>query len=160
MSYGKLLGMVLLAATAWGQTTPTTNPAETTRYPRVIRADIPLYPPFAWALQLTGTVEIQVMVEKGAVVNAEVKSVTLGPKRDVLNEEGKKKVGLYLSNPALANVKTWQFQREDAPATFSVQYVYRIEGEPAEVSGNPTVELDLPRLVKVTSRPLKLVALP
>jgi len=100
------------------------------------------------------------MVEKGAVVNADVKSVNLGLTRDALNEEGKKKVGLYLSNSALANIKTWQFQREDDPATFSVQYAYRIEGEPTEVSGNPTVELDLPRLVKVTSRPHKHVALP
>jgi hypothetical protein len=156
MSYGKLLSMILLVATAWGQTTRTPNPAETTRYPQVIRADVPLYPPIAWALQLTGTVEIQVVVEKGAVVKADIKSVNLGPTRDALNEEGKKKVGLYLSNSALANLKTWQFRREDDPATFSVQYVYRIEGEPTEVSGNPIVELDLPRLVKVTSRPSSL----
>jgi len=159
MSCGKLLGMILLVTVAWGQTAPNQNPAETT-YPRIIHADIPLYPALAWALQLTGTVEIQVVVQKGAVVNAEVKSVVLGPTKYVLNDEGKKKVGLYLSNPALANVKTWQFQQEDDSATFSVEYVYRIEGEPTPVSGNPIVELDLPRLVTVTARPLKLVALP
>jgi hypothetical protein len=88
--------------------------------------------PSPLALQLTGTVEIQVMVEKGVVVNAEVKSVNLGPTRDALDEEGKKKVSLYFSNSALSNIKTWQFQWEDDPATFSVQYAYRIEGEPTE----------------------------
>jgi hypothetical protein len=158
MSYGNLLGMALLVVAAWGQTVPNPSPAEETHYPRVIHADLPLYPALGWALQLTGTVEIQVVVEKGAVVNAEVKSVVLGPTRDRLNEEGKKKVGSYLSDPALANLKTWQFQQEDS-GIFTVRYIYRIEGEPTLVSGNPNVELDLPLLVKITARPLKLVCM-
>jgi len=72
----------------------------------------------------------------------------------VLNEEGKKKVGSYLSNPSLANVKTWQFQSEDR-TTFLVTYVYKIEGEQTPLPENPKVELDLPRLVAVTGKPFK-----
>jgi hypothetical protein len=121
---------------------------------RVIGGQIPLYPPLARVLGLTGTVEIQVLVDKGAILNAEVKSVALGPTKTVLNEEGKKKVGLFLSTPALENVKTWEFQREDR-STFLVKYIYQIGGEPTTDGDNPIVELDLPLVVRITSRPLK-----
>ena len=57
-------------------------------------------------------------------------------------------MGLYLSNPSVANVKTWQFQSEDR-TTFLVTYVYKIEGEETPLREDPKVELDLPRLVKV-----------
>jgi len=158
MSHCELLGMILLTATAWGQTHSTPTAVEAAHYPQVRHAEVPLYPPLAWAAKWTGTVEIQVVVESGAVVNAEVTSVVLGPTKEVLTEEGKKKVGLYLSNPALANVKTWQFEQQDR-TTFPVRYVYRIEGEPTHIAENPTVELDLPLLVRVTARPLKPLSL-
>jgi hypothetical protein len=149
-----VIGFFLLAASAFGQSTADT-PA--THYPNLIHAEVPLYPPIAQAAHITGTVEIQVVVEKGAVVDAQVKSVILDPDPShhvVLNDEGKKKVGLYLSNPSLANVKTWQFQPEDR-TTFLVTYVYKIEGEETPLSEAPKVELDLPRLVKVTARPFR-----
>jgi len=148
-----LIGVFLLAVSAFGQSTADT-PA--THYPNLIHAEVPLYPPIARAAHITGTVDIQVTVEKGALVDAQVKSVVLGPSNDrvVLNDEGKKKVGLYLSNPSLANVKTWQFQPEDRTA-FLVTYVYKIEGEETPLPEAPKVELDLPRLVTITARPLK-----
>jgi len=36
-----------------------------------------------------------------------------------------------------------------------VTYVYQIEGEQTSLPENPKVELDLPRLVKVTAKPFK-----
>ena len=60
----------------------------------------------------------------------------------------------YLSDPSLANLKTWQFESEDR-ATFLVTYIYEIEGEETALPENPKVELDLPRLVKVIARPFK-----
>jgi hypothetical protein len=153
MSYCKYFSLILIAAVAWGQTTPSSNP-ESISHLQVIHADVPWYPPVAWTLRLTGTIEIHLVVNKGVITTAEVKSVVLGPTRDPLNEEGKKKMALYLSNPTLANVKTWQFQEEDS-GTLSVRYVYTIEGEQTALPENPRVELELPLLVKVTARPFK-----
>jgi hypothetical protein len=156
-----MLVALLLIASALGQSTVGTPPAtQVTHYPAVIRAEVPLYPPIAWAAHFTGTVEIQVTLERGAVVDAQVKSVVLDPSgRVVLNEEGKKRVGLYLSNPSVANVKTWQFESEEDRTTFLVTYVYKIEGEETPLPENPKVELDLPRLVTVTARPVKPICL-
>ncbi len=36
-----------------------------------------------------------------------------------------------------------------------MKYVYQIEGEQTSLPENPKVELDLPRLVKVTAKPFK-----
>jgi hypothetical protein len=152
-----VIGVFLLAASAFGQSTADTPATQATHYPNLIHAELPLYPPIARAAHITGTVEIQVVVEKGAVVDAQVKSVVLDPSNDrvVLNDEGRKKVGLYLSNPSLANLKTWQFQSEDR-TIFLVTYIYKIEGEQTQLSEDPKIELDLPRLVKVTAKPVKL----
>jgi hypothetical protein len=151
-SWCTVLGIILLAATAGSQTAPKPNAIDGIRYPRVLRADIPVYPPLAWELKLTGTVEIQVVVEDGAVVSADVKSADVRLPNVVLTEEGKKKLP-YLSNSSLANVKTWQFEKEDR-ATFSVKYVYQIEGEPLPERGHPIIGLDLPLLVRVTAQPV------
>jgi hypothetical protein len=37
-----------------------------------------------------------------------------------------------------------------------VTYIYKIEGEQTPLPEDPKVELDLPRLVKVTAKPVKL----
>jgi hypothetical protein len=112
----------------------------------------------ARSAHISGTVEIQVTVEKGAVVDGEVKSVDIQiadpARRAVYDEEAKMKAGQSLSNPSLANVKTWQFQSEDR-ATFLVRYIYRIEGDPTPLPENPRIELDLPRVVTVIARPFK-----
>lgn len=110
----------------------------TARYPNLIRAEMPLYPPIARTSHISGTVEIQVTVEKGSVVNTQVKS-SASP---------------FLTNPTVANVKTWQFESGDR-ATFIVKYVYKIEGRQTSVPENPRLELDLPRFVRITARPFK-----
>jgi TonB family protein len=141
MSHSKLLGTILLAAAtaAWGQTSGPT-PAQTAHYPQVIHAELPLYPPLAWAAHISGTVEIQVTVENGSVVAAQVKSSS------TKNQ--------LLSLRSLENVKTWQFESEDR-ATFVVAYLYKVEGKQTARPENPRVELDLPLLVKITARPFK-----
>jgi hypothetical protein len=140
MFYSKLLGTILLATTAaWGQSgVPAAVLAA--HYPQVIHAELPLYPPLAWTAHISGTVTIQITVEKGSVVDAQIKS------NDTKNQ--------LLSLRSLENVKTWQFHSEDR-ATFVVTYVYKIEGEQTALPENPRVEVDLPSLVKVTARPFK-----
>ncbi len=147
-----LLGLILLTST-W-QATPNQKVAED-HYPQLIRAEVPMYPPIARAAHIADTVEIQVVVEMGAVMDAQVKSVVIESHNgSALNDEGTKKVGVYLSNPSLANLKTWQFQSEDR-ATFVVTYIFQIQGQETSLPENPKVELDLPLLVKVTARPFK-----
>lgn len=138
MSTRIIIVSLLLAASAFDQGTAKAPTSEGAHYPNLVRADLPLYPPLARTAHVCGTVEIQVTVEREAVVDAQVKSST----------------SPLLSTPTLMNVKTWQFQSED-PATFPVTYVYQIEGEQTALPENPKVELDLPRLVKVIARPFK-----
>ena len=134
-----LITLLLLVASGVGQSKARAS-AETTHVPLLIHADLPLYPPLARYAHISGTVEIQVTVEKGAVVDAQIKSGS----------------NQYLSNPSLANVKTWQFQPEDR-TTFLVTYVYQLEDKkkPLPENENPRVELGLPRFVKITARPFK-----
>jgi hypothetical protein len=73
-----------------------------------------------------------------------------------VKEEQQEKLLSYLSLPSVANIKTWQFDPEPGGrTTFSVMYVYKIEGEQTPLPENPKIELDLPRVVKVTVRPFK-----
>lgn len=148
----KAFAILLLATIASGQRIPKPN-IQAVHYPEVIHADVPLYPPIARAAHITGTVEIQVVVEKGSVVSAQLKSVVVDASNSpVLSEQGKKKVSPYLSIPSLANVKTWRFD-SSGRITFLVRYVYRITGQATPLPESPTVELDFPHLVKITARP-------
>jgi TonB family protein len=142
MSTRILIAVLVLAASGFSQgTTEVPAPAAgAIHYPLLTHADLPTYPPLARYAHISGTVEIQITVEKGAVIDAQAKSGT----------------SPLLSNPSLANVKTWQFQPGDR-ATFTVTYVYQLENnkKPLPENENPKVELDLPRLVKITARPFK-----
>jgi hypothetical protein len=133
----------------------TTACAQAGHYPLITRADVPLYPAMARALNMTGTVEIQVVVDKGAVTDAEVKSIVIDTLNGSLprNEESKRRVGRFLSNPSLSNVKTWHFESE-VRTSFVVKYVYRIAGQETALPENPSVSFDLPT-VRVTAKPVK-----
>lgn len=151
-----IVGLVLLSVTTiGGQTSPRSGATTEAHYPQLLSANVPLYPPLARTAHISGTVEIQVVVEKGSVANAQVESVVLtswnGPE---LTNDGKKKVGRYLSVPSLANLRTWKFQSEDR-AEFRVTYAYRIVGEETNQPENAKVELDHPISVKITARPFK-----
>src|ERR1017187_4503517 len=113
----RALGVILLAATVWGQSAPNQSAAEKAHHPSLIRAELPLYPPIARTAHITGTVELQVAVEKGAVVDSQVRSVDIQiadpANRITYDERAKSKASATLSVPSIANVKTWQFQSED-----------------------------------------------
>lgn len=150
---------VLLLCTlfALGQNPPDPKSCAAAHYPTVIRAEVPLYPAAAHSAHLSGTVEIEVTVEKGAVTDAKVKLGTVQsevPAHKGAVETNQARFLPYLSLPSLANIKTWQFHPEYG-GTFVVKYVYRIEGEQTSLPENPKVELDLPCLVTVTAKPFK-----
>ena len=134
----RLLVFLIFAGSALGQSTVGTPLSGAAHYPKLTHAELPLYPAIAWTAHITGTVKIEVTVDKGSVVDAQLQSDS----------------SPYISNPSLANIKTWQFQPEGR-TTFSVTYVYKIAGEQTLLPENPRVELDLPRLVTVTARPFK-----
>jgi hypothetical protein len=133
-----VIAIFVTACALVGGANDSRDPQPTTHYPNLIRAEIPLYPPLARTAHISGAVEIQITVERGAVVEVQVKSSS----------------SPHLTNPTVANVKTWQFESED-PTTFLVKYVYEIEGKQTPLPENPRVELDLPRLVRITARPFK-----
>jgi len=140
-----LVCMVLMAVVTWGKPE---------HYPLISQADLPLYPPLARALNLAGTVEIRLVIAKGIVTDAQVKSVAIDCHNCApLTGEGKEKVGNYLSLPSLANIKNWRFDSEEN-RTFVLRYVYRIQGAETERSENPDVEVSLP-LISVTAKPIK-----
>jgi len=159
MSNLTLIIAFALVALGAGQNPQQSTSSKATHYPNVIRAELPLYPPLTSTLRISGTVKIEVTVEKGAVVDAQVKSAEIqisDPQKAALyNSEARKKMASqFLSTPSLANIKTWEFRIGDR-ATFLVTYIYKIEGEETKLPENPKVELDLPRLVKITARPFK-----
>src|SRR5438874_676690 len=132
-----VIGILLsLSGLSMSESLPAKSPSS--HYPNLIRAEMPLYPSIAWSAHITGTVEIEVTVEHGSVVGARVKSSS----------------SPFLTKPTVANVQTWQFESE-ARATFLVKYVYETKGERTSLPENPRIELDLPRLVRITVRPFK-----
>lgn len=132
--------------------------SEDTHYPRLIHADLPLYPPLARTAHVSGKIEIQLRVEKGSVVEARIKSTEIDiadPQKSAAYDlTAKKAAGKYLSDPSLANVKTWRFEPQ-GQAALTVTFIYQIQGEATPLPENPRVELDLPLLVKITAKPFK-----
>jgi hypothetical protein len=154
MIYNRVLAVVCLTTTTWFQGFPALNTDESTHVPQLSHAELPLYPPLARQLRLAGTVEFRVVVDKGSVVNAEVKSVVISSCNcPTLTEEGKEKLGPYLSKPAADNLSTWKFQSVDRDS-FDVKYVYVVDGEPTSTPDNSRVDFNLP-VVKITARPIK-----
>jgi hypothetical protein len=158
MSNFTLMSVLLLAAFGIGQNAQQPTAFEGTHYPRLVHAEIPLYPSLARTAHISGKVEIEATIEKGSVVDAHVKSAEIqvaDPQNHaVYDSKARATASRYLSDPSLANLKTWQFESEDR-STFLVTYIYEIEGEQTLLPENPKVELDLPHLVKVTARPFK-----
>ncbi|MGA2435926.1 MAG: hypothetical protein ABSG25_11630 [Bryobacteraceae bacterium] len=147
---------VLWIASALGQNSVVAS-AGAVPYPRLVHAEVPLYPPAAWSAHFGGIIEITVTLDKGMVVDAQVKYGMVKTQVDEkggLKEEQQAKLLPYLSLPSIANIKTWQFQPEGR-TTFVVTYIYKIEGAETLLPENPMIELDLPRTVTVTVRPFK-----
>jgi hypothetical protein len=72
----------------------------------------------------------------------------------VVNTEVKSQDNPLLVRPTLANLETWQFWPK-TDATFIVTYIYTIEKKESATVENPRIEMQLPNLVKITTRPMK-----
>jgi len=131
---------------------------EGVHYPTVIAGEIPLYPSLARTAHITGTVRILLAVKDGSIINADVKSaevqVTDPSHRAVYDDKARAIASRQLSEPSVANVKTWRFE-PGSNASLTVTYIYRIEGDVTSSPENPIVELELPRFVRVTAKPFK-----
>lgn len=105
---------------------------------RLEHADVPMYPQLASTARIFGTVEVQVTVKDGKVVDTEVKS---GP--------------AVLARATVENVQSWRFYSL-VNATFTTKYIYQLETREPLDPQNPKVELQLPLLVKITAVPVRL----
>lgn len=79
------IAVFLLVALGSGQNAQQSISSKPLHYPNVIHAELPLYPSLTSTLRISGTVKIEVTIEKGAVVEAQVKSTIqlFGPCRSI-----------------------------------------------------------------------------
>jgi TonB family protein len=96
--------------------------------------DNPKYPQLARVARVFGTVEVEVTVKGGTVVNTEVKS---GPK--------------LLAQATMDNIKSWRFQ-PDVNTIFTTKFKYQIETK-RPLQTDPQIELQLPYSVTITTVP-------
>jgi hypothetical protein len=137
----KLLSIIVVAITGLGvaQTATTQKPqTDQHRDLRLEHAEVPMYPQIARTARISGTVEVQVTVKDGKVVNAEVKS---GPP--------------VLATATVENIHSWLFYSL-VNTTFVTKFIYQLETNEALDPQNPRVELQLPLLAKITAVPVQL----
>lgn len=105
-------------------------------YPRLMRADIPLYPPVAAQAHVSGKVEVRFTLKNGDINSAE--AISGSP---------------IFAMPTLEEFKTWHFS-PDSYGTFLIVFDYRIEGPEVVVPRNPKIEIELPQ-VTITTAPIR-----
>lgn len=96
-------------------------------------AEVPHYPERARRAGISGEVVVRVAIEGGEVVSTELIS---GDR--------------LLAMGAEADIKTWKFAGH-LHATFTTTFVYRLELRPTGAHEGSRVELQLPRLVRITA---------
>ena len=96
---------------------------------------IPTYPHVARLARLQGTVRLQVTTNGVGVTN-------------VVGGGAHK----MLVDAAEQNIKSWQFY-EHRPQTFTVTFVYKLEGPEVYPFANSRVLLELPKRVEIRSNP-------
>lgn len=107
---------------------------------RLEHADVPMYPQLARTARISGTVEVQVTVKNGTVVNTEVKS---GPP--------------VLARATVENIHSWRFYLL-VNSIFKTKFIYQLETKEPLDPQNPKIELQLPLLAKITAVPVALDA--
>jgi Gram-negative bacterial TonB protein C-terminal len=107
------------------------------RYPFLVHGDLPVYPALAKTSRITGTVQMRVIVENGEVVGTE--TISGHP---------------LLVTATIDNIKSWKFDKT-VRTTFATTFIYRLDGESERTKelSNPTLQLELPSLAKITARP-------
>lgn len=108
--------------------------------PRFLHGDVPLYPYDARLAHIIGTVEVQVTVKEGHVIDTTVKS-------------GQP----ILARATVENIKSWIFQ-SNINETFTTKFIYEMEaeGRASVQQTNPKIEMHLPVMVKITAKPILL----
>src|SRR5712691_11501908 len=102
--------VILVIGSALAQTNaPQKTQVERQRDLRLEHADVPMYPQLARSARIVGTVEVQVTVKDGKVVNTEVKS---GP--------------AVLARATAENIQSWRFYPL-VNATFITTFIYQLE---------------------------------
>lgn len=153
----RVICIFLAMVWTWGAAVADALP-EPVHYPQLIRAEVPLYPPLARTAHVTGDVQILITIEDGLVTQAEIKStdahVSDPSHRASYDAQARAVAGRRLSEPSVANVKTWQFE-PGSHAQIVVTYVYRIEGSVTASPESPQVQLDLPNSVRIVARPFR-----
>jgi len=94
-----------------------------------------MYPPVARVAHIVGTVKVQVTVKDGVVSNTEVKS----------------SAHQMLVDATIENIKNWRFHSY-VNTTFTTKFVYQLAGK-EQLLADPKIELQLPLLVKITTKP-------
>ena len=128
--------------------------AEAIAPPYLRWAEIPFYPPAAASMLFGGTIEIDVVVKNGVVRNAKIKRKTIESSIGIKGFSSDNKLLKHLTESSLKNVKTWQFAQWPN-GSFTVTFIYKIEGEETLFPENPKIEMDLLSTVKITARPFK-----
>jgi hypothetical protein len=107
------------------------------RYPFLVHGDLPGYPALAKTARITGTVQMRVIVDNGEVVGTE--TISGHP---------------LLVTTTIDNIKSWKFDKT-VRTTFATTFIYRLDGESERTRepSNPTLELELPSLAKITAKP-------
>jgi TonB family protein len=109
---------------------------------RLEHADVPMYPQMARVAHIYGTVEVQVTVKDGQVIDTEVKSPQPGG-------------AAILARAAVENIQTWRFYKLDS-GTFTTKFVYQLATRKKPLASDSKVELELPLLVRITTAPVVL----
>jgi len=123
--------------------------APTRSDPCVVFLVTPSYPPLARTARITGTVDLRVYLR----CTGEVEAVDLiGVRSNARPDTG----NAWLSETATNNIKAWVFDPAPegcvAARQLDVQYVFKLEGEPAYYPDTRTT-LRLPHIVEVVARP-------
>jgi Gram-negative bacterial TonB protein C-terminal len=137
-----LLSLLCLGAAAQNKQQGNSTQSLMKDEPRLVHADVPMYPLNARISHIIGTVQVQVTIKEGSVVDTTVKS----------------------GQPLLAkvttdNIKSWRFE-SDVNETFTTKFIYEIEDVrtgPAH-NTNPTIEMHLPIFVKIKARAIMVEA--
>ena len=137
---GRICASILLAILPVLQSAPPQNGDDQVQPPRLIRAEVPFYPPLAWTANITGEVVVRITVEQDSVKDAVIVSSD----------------SPALSDATIATIQTWKFRPDERnQVSFVSRFEYTIEGEVTDTPETPRVQLELPRFVRVIARPFK-----
>ena len=130
----RLGAIIMLLILACASAASAQDDAKIPERPIVKSGEIPLYPHLARVAQIAGTVQVEVTTDGNAITK--------------VSATGAHKL---LQEAAEQNVRAWRFYSHK-PQTFTVTFVYKVEGPEVFGDVNPTVLLELPNHVEVRTK--------